>query len=488
MFDRSSHITIKNKTPYVFLFVESNDENGKYEKSPDCYIKPGDRCEIHLKDNTGAYGSLGWVKYEIYDFFSARKSYLKISYDCPFIRSNNKVTVEHNELFELGTFEWNEKGSPLRATIEIKKNPHFTNDNYLIWFNGTGEEIKSTKHLFDSRPSNQYTIVSGWGTGGAMCGTNKISETIACRSAQISGITIKDEEIVRPYLTSSIDGLCLIDKIKQREAKKLIIGGFSRGAAFFVPYFLKLLINDNTEALNKIKKIMIVLMDPVTGSINSDDKTEKTLRKLEIHSKEEKGRLIEKLKEKGIEVYGLFLFVGFDRRPKHFSTDNSFLDAFDKLNKSNTYITRMGITHSVLSAWSIFDDYKQSVIDTLKIKEPKEPNNYDPNFLEKVKKMLENDLDRVITRELFKILLSDSDLENEESFTQKLDEYTSLTSKLLNEYKYIDYTLNVGDSQSWTDWNFFGTKTTSVEEGKRNVVPDNSSKLKDVLKSWISDS
>jgi hypothetical protein len=233
-------------------------------------------------------------------------------------------------------------------------------------------------------------------------------------------------------------------------------------------------------------------MDPVTGSENEEDKTEATLKKCKLHSKDEKKKLLELLLTKGIELFGVFLFSGFDMRAKNFRVDLSFYEAFkDIFGSSNfeqdcsLYATRIGVSHAVLSTWSKYPKYKNRLIESLKLTEKEgyyEQSFFSPNLLDRVKEMMRRDLDVDITKNILDFILNKGSADQE--FLENLDNCTKLTTEMLSSCKDIEYKYPSG---SFEDWFFRGENNiTSVELGKRDISPDTSNKLKNLLDKWKS--
>ncbi|MGB3514372.1 MAG: hypothetical protein WBA93_35205 [Microcoleaceae cyanobacterium] len=362
-------------------------------------------------------------------------------------------------------------------------------DTHLIWFNGTGEKTADTKHLFEGLNSDQYTVVPGWGTEGF------IGKSWTERGAQSAGILQED----LPSIEKDINNLNLLKNLNNKN--KVIIGGFSRGAAFFVPYFLKQIID--TEKIN-FKKLMIVLMDPVTGtgnnktSVSFTGNTVNTLKSIHLFTYTNKfEKLIKPLADK-CEVYGIVLCPGFDGRAKSFCQDDTFLNALKHPNKKgnikleNLYFTRIGITHAALSLWHT---YKHKIIESLKFTDL-DKKKLDFSILEEpvanldessyrsiinINKMLNLDLDKLITHRIFLSLLSEqprkfeNDSANDNLFND-LDFCTN-TTKLLNNFSDISY--------KRPEWFYIlNDHESDVKKGMRKIDPDRAEQLKKLLVNW----
>ncbi len=326
-------------------------------------------------------------------------------------------------------------------------------DTHLIWFNGTGETTKDTKHLFEDLNSDQYTVVPGWGTEGFQ--GKSLTET----GALSAGILQED----LPYIEKDINNLNLLKNLNNKH--KVIIGGFSRGAAFFVPYFLKQIIHTYKGQFN-FKKLMIVLMDPVTGTSNNKTSvsftgnTVNTLKSIDLFTHTNKfNNLIKPLTEL-CEVYGIVLCPSFDGRTKSFCQDDTFLNALkqakdqDNIKSDNLYFTRIGITHAALSLWHT---YKHEIIEGLKFTD-KFNKKLDFSILEEpvanideslyssiinINTMLNLDLDNLITHRILLSLLSEKPRKFENSANDNLfndlDFCTNTTNNLLNNFSDISY-------------------------------------------------
>ena len=204
---------------------------------------------------------------------------------------------------------------------------------HIIWFCGTGESIHAEP---DSNPSHLFeeikdycSIVPGWGT------ENNFGNNMTYVRAQASGVKMVD----LPFIDRCIESTLFHKKEKILNCENLVIGGFSRGSAFFVPYFLNKL--EEFFSFTKRPKITLFLMDPVTGSSDDNDVTEHTLKNLKILTKEG-------LKDKVDSL--IFISTGFDKRQKNFKLDKSFYDLKDHFKELLT--AKIGLTHSALSVWS----------------------------------------------------------------------------------------------------------------------------------------
>ncbi|CAA6806336.1 MAG: Unknown protein [uncultured Sulfurovum sp.] len=223
------------------------------------------------------------------------------------------------------------------------------NYNHIIWFNGTGEELKTNKHLFSTIPSTHYTVMKGWG----------LTKFTYRRLSKVRGIIFdrKSKKIIDDYIKTRLRG----KREAIYKAPNLVVGGFSRGSAFFVPYFLdsleKFLPNlSSRTSEGKQKDLILYLMDPVTGSENERDNTVTSLRKLNLWNKT---RLITKLKNKGFNLKLIFISAGFDMRQTYFKIDNTFYTQKHLFEK--VFTAKLGLSHSNMSDWSVKKSGKQKV-------------------------------------------------------------------------------------------------------------------------------
>ncbi|CAA6825748.1 MAG: Unknown protein [uncultured Sulfurovum sp.] len=215
------------------------------------------------------------------------------------------------------------------------------NYNHIIWFNGTGEELKTNKHLFSDIDSSNYTVMKGWGLKNFSYGI--LSEIRGVR------FNLTSKKVIDDYIVSRLKG----KREAIYKAENLIVGGFSRGSAFFVPYFLdsleKFLPNlSSRTSEGKQKDLILYLMDPVIGSKDISESTAQSLLKLKLW---DKTRLIKKLKNKGFNLKLIYLSAGFDMRTKRFKIDKSF---YDKRQMFSSFFTaKLGLSHSNMSDWSV---------------------------------------------------------------------------------------------------------------------------------------
>lgn len=330
-----------------------------------------------------------------------------------------------------------------------------------------------------------------------MSGTHNLSNT----KASASGITEEDVKIFKSYLEgknyktvsykkitrreSHTDGLDIFSKIK--DVDKLIVGGFSRGSAFFVPYFLKLML-ENTDRLTKLKKLIIVLMDPVHGSGHDKDKTISTLRELNLETQEHKKKLIEQLQKKlNLDLYAVIMCPGLDRRAKNFKTDYSFIEALgEKLDKNKLFRLRMGISHAVLSTWSQEPGYRSKLISSLELTRKDESKfkiGKSKEGEESIETMVKDSLDLVITKPVLDLIFYEGSLDP--GLSRLIDEYQSSTNLIVNEkslYSKVYYKFDTTGSLAY--WG--GNNEKDIEKCKRNIEPDKSRKLRDLLEVWKS--
>lgn len=391
------------------------------------------------------------------------------------------------------------------------KHPHLTikeiedntmSNTHLIWFNGTGESLKDTEHLFENLKKDQYSVVPGWGSDGFI-GSSKSQFT-----AEKFGVWYKDLPDIDTYLLNTLK---LLEKIKNKD--KVIVGGFSRGSGFFVPYFLKLILENTFN----FRKFMIILMDPVTGTEDNNNtglkkelislaekfniysNTVSTLEKLNLFTDSDKvNNLIKPLTNK-YEVYGIVLCPCFEREYTYFGLDDTFVRALKAknekdvcfINPENLYITRMGITHRILSTWSRKNEEKKRILDSLQISDSNSIDlSMDNEKLYKylsmdkdtltfsqlkpeLQSMLEANLDIEVTKTIFELLLSDNS--PKEEFFHTLDCRIDATNCLLQDYKIINYKK---ESESPLE------KTREIKKGMRNIETNRSGKLKILLENW----
>lgn len=227
---------------------------------------------------------------------------------------------------------------------------------HLIWFNGTSEDFHDNGHLFANFKGEDFTVMKGWGIDPFWAG-NKIWPS------KIEGIA--DNSKVNNNIKNYVNHRLQHNLERIQNSDSLMIGGFSRGAAFFVPYFLKNL-NDpmflgssfsnyttSTKDLSldqRVKKELIIyLMDPVHGSSNDQDETATTMKSHGFWSVEQKASMISDLKKR-FKIKLIFMSAGFDMRQSSFPIDTGFYnhkDQFDAL-----YVAKLGLAHSNMSVWS----------------------------------------------------------------------------------------------------------------------------------------
>lgn len=212
----------------------------------------------------------------------------------------------------------------------------------LIWFNGTGEKEEDTQHLFKGVREEDKYIFPGWGTDRfgllkqvtGVGETNTFEKSLLCKKNKV--------------------GHQLWDDIKCRDS--LVIGGFSRGAAFFIPYFTKLLSERvKSQHLNKFRKIAFIILDPVTGSATPEETTEKTLQAAQLYDVSHIRDGMLSAAEKNIVVV---ILSAYETRQKNFSQYDRLLKALIPENilqsRYNVFTTlqKAGISHSSLTLWS----------------------------------------------------------------------------------------------------------------------------------------
>lgn len=299
----------------------------------------------------------------------------------------SKVTYTPNNTDYLGedyfTFKVNDGVTDSTKTLvtvilsdETLANRSTGGERYIIWFNGTSEDYKHNKHLFSGLSDKEYTVMKGWAVSPLKypLGFTSYSEL----GASVSGV-VNDPytyKIINDYINERLSATV---KSYIYGSKSLMIGGFSRGGAVFVPYFLKNIDSflpdlKATTASGQQKELIIFLMDPVHGSKDDNDVTATMLRANQIYYPAEKEKLVEDLKAKGFSVKLIYLAAGFDYRKRNFSIDKSTYEAKSKFDY--VYSAKLGISHANMSIWSqqedvgIFSkkykDYRNVVLDSMK--------------------------------------------------------------------------------------------------------------------------
>ncbi|MDJ0797943.1 MAG: hypothetical protein QNJ51_14190 [Calothrix sp. MO_167.B12] len=373
------------------------------------------------------------------------------------------------------------------------------NDTHLIWFNGTGESPKDNSHLFENINKDDYTVVSGWGT------PEFRAKNLSPKTEQSLGIGSRDLKIIR----DKFHELNILEKIKNKD--KVIVGGFSRGAAFFVPFFIDFMFQ---ESNCDFSKFMVLLIDPVTGTkhnkngwvqniaaevskvinkifpiIKGYSNTVKTLEDEGLFSpKDKRESIIDKLPKK-CELYGIVLCPGFEHKHKFFPLDDTFLNAFELVGLQKLYTARMGITHGALCSWSTRNKKdRDTFINTFKVYSKTTRKRWKPweiipddktvltfhQLDQELQSMLQANLDIEVTKTLFESLLSDN-IPNEDFF-HKLHSRINATNNLLTNYKYIDYEKN--DRPRIIDG------TTIMKKGMREIENKSAGDLKKLLENW----
>ena len=289
--------------------------------------------------------------------------------------------------------------------------------SHLIWFNGTSEDFSENKHLFADLNSKDYSIIKGWGLKPFWADKGRFYNSAISGVENEPEILARIDKYIHQYISANLE------RIKNSDT--LMIGGFSRGAAFFVPYFLKHLdtfvpnISATTHTGNK-KTIYIYLMDPVTGSSSATGNTATTLQAQNIYSK---NTLIQTLKGKGYSLKLIFMSSGFDKRQKNFVLDKTFHDEKDKFDYY--YSAKIGLTHANMSIWST--NYKDKVIRTLKYG-PYSPGFFGSNVEDRkteradfLSELLNQNSDLKITKPFFAHYLADKNDSNYQSNAQNLE-------------------------------------------------------------------
>lgn len=241
--------------------------------------------------------------------------------------------------------------SPISNKVEKKCEVDLKNiKQHLIWFNGTSETYAQNAHLFEGLDPNDVTRIQGWGL-------KPFWGDYTTYDSAIVGIDW-DRSNTRLNVPSYINNRLAANKERIMNADSIMVGGFSRGAAFFVPYFLNTIndflgssfTSDKTSGDGK-KEIIIYLMDPVHGSVSDEDKTLSTMITMGIKTKV---KLIEELRQKGFKIKIIYMAAGFDKRAKNFAIDSSFLDVINDQPSllDGFYTAKIGLAHSNMSVWS----------------------------------------------------------------------------------------------------------------------------------------
>lgn len=110
--DRSSTVTIINDMPTVSLVLKSSDsEFGTCLNAPASTIQPNGSTTMRVRDNTGPFGSKGWVTYNI----GGDGGDVRIDFDCPMV-GNNRVTASPSSHATVGYYSPN---GPLHVEVRI---------------------------------------------------------------------------------------------------------------------------------------------------------------------------------------------------------------------------------------------------------------------------------------------------------------------------------------------------------------------------------
>ena len=391
--------------------------------------------------------------------------------------------------------------------------------NFLVWFNGTNEKISHTRHLFDGWSEKSYIVVAGWGTDERfnvkLDRNNPTGDQIGGSAASgVSSDDVKRLDLVLAPLVAHI-----VERINKAEIDKLIVGGFSRGAAFFVPYFLQKLVRAyEMGSVRKIKKLALLLLDPVTGSKRIEDKdgnmslskdiTDKTLEQLKLRFVKDKDQLINNLNRYVVSdikgLYGMSFISGFDLRQERFRIDETFIEAMinnahlgKEDNNAQRFVFRGGITHA---CWSTWHKDKDRTLKTIKMDGGADG---DDDLLVVVLDQLRNlnfDLDKDITAELLKFLNrrgSGYDQEGQptdalRNVMTNLVTLKGLTDVLLDNAGKINYKYK---NRFWDlFWYFVDDQQNVDSETRKKVVEARRVKLNEhphnisvLLKSWHMD-
>lgn len=98
--------------------------------------------------------------------------------------------------------------------------------NHIIWFNGTSEEIETTKPLFKGVDADHHTIMKGWG----------LENFRDNRGSALEGIIYtRSSGIIDSYINSRLEG----EREAIYQAPNLVVGGFSRGGCFLCALLFK---------------------------------------------------------------------------------------------------------------------------------------------------------------------------------------------------------------------------------------------------------
>ncbi|HFU76050.1 MAG TPA: hypothetical protein ENK66_07375 [Arcobacter sp.] len=357
-----------------------------------------------------------------------------------------------NDQFSFKVSDGLESSTSAIVSIQVLDAPlaQYGGNKHIIWFNGTMEDHSDNYRLFERLESKEHTVIKGWGLKPFWADYPWYSY----KKSYIRGIE-NDSKIYKnidKYIEQRLSG----KKDYIRNSDSLMIGGFSRGAAFFVPYFLDRLneflpgISAKTASGAK-KELIIFMMDPVNGSKNEDDYTATSLRALDIY---DKTRLVNKLKDAGFSVKLIFFAAGFDYRQTNFVIDKSFYDVKEKFDY--VYSAKLGLSHANMSTWYSVQDsvrYEDEVLYSLE---------YGP-YSSGLYGNIEN---RTSSRDEMKEAFS--------SANPDLDITRSIFRAYLNERINEPYTCNWNMWTSMPDCNFgyTGSKEPGTLEDVEKIVTD----------------
>ncbi len=234
-------------------------------------------------------------------------------------------------------------------------------NSYFIWFSGTSEKASQYEKLTQwSKLFKKYYLFDGWGcepftnTRAFLPGKSTISH--------IEGVKYNEQNL-KKINTFMREKLREIDHdLANNDVNELVVGGFSRGSAVMVPFFLKKINEILTKTTSKnfnskrVVNLTIFLVDPVTGSENKPwylkNHSTNTLSKLNIKSNRDKEKLIQELQVKGFNPRIVFLSSGYDRRDC-FILDNSFME----IDNCHYVSAHLGVGHNAITNQG-YSEYK----------------------------------------------------------------------------------------------------------------------------------
>ncbi|KAF4623619.1 hypothetical protein D9613_001486 [Agrocybe pediades] len=111
--DRTSTITVLNKSPNATLLFDSHDNvHGKWDPAAGNVLSGGSNT-FRLSDKTGFYGSEGWVKYRVLVGSQPVKT-VTISFACPTV-ADNWMTADASDGWKINNYN---KNGALFGTFE----------------------------------------------------------------------------------------------------------------------------------------------------------------------------------------------------------------------------------------------------------------------------------------------------------------------------------------------------------------------------------